>query len=169
MILHPQESVAAQAAATLVASPGHIYGTLTLTTHRLIFEAGGPVPYTVVDLDLGRVWNVHAGYERGGFLTPAKEYLTVETSVGRYTFETPNPRHWTEAIVRARGAPPVPPPPPPPPPPPAHPAGGGGVPGPPVVVNVAAPPAPKVMLTCRYCGALYDAVQGRCDRCGARP
>ncbi len=170
MILYPQETVIVQGAATLLAGARVTPGTLSVTTHRLVFEAGGIAPFTVIDVGVERVWNVHIGRQPGRFLTPSREFLTVETHYGRSLFEVVNGRGWADAIVRARSS--LPPPPAPPPPPesprvPGPPVAGN--PAAPVVIHVAAPPAPKVMLPCRYCGGLYDAASGRCDRCGARP
>ena len=167
MILYPSESIVAQGGAALLGTGTHLTGTFSVTSHRLVFESGGQFPHTVMEVEIGRVWNVHVGGERGGFLKAPREFLTVEAGHGRWVFELANARGWADAIVRTKGTLPQPPPPPPPSPgvasPPSH------LPGQPVVINVAAPAAPKVMMSCRYCGALFDAANGRCDKCGARP
>lgn len=166
MILYPGETVLLRGGAQLHAGVRITQGTLTVSSHRLVFEAGGVAPFTVIDVAIERVWNVHVGQQSQGKRQAPREFLTVETHYGRSLFETVQASRWAEVIVSARGRSP---PPPPPPPPAAAPAGPMVAAGIPVVINVAAPPAPKVMLTCRYCGNLYDAVGGRCDKCGARP
>ena len=165
MILNPGESVVMYGGATLHAGARLTPGMLVLSSHRMVFETGGPMPFTVIDLGLERVWNVHAGSFQESKRAATREFLTVETSYGRSVFEVQSARSWAAEIVKARYQVPAPraPPPPPPPPPSA-----GGM-GPPIVVNVAAPAAPKIMLSCRYCGNLYDGVAGRCDKCGAHP
>ena len=167
MILHPGESVLMHGGATLHAGVRLTPGRLVLSSHRMVFETGGAMPFTVIDLGLERVWNVHAGSVQDSRKAPPREFLTVETSYGRSVFEVQAARTWAETIVKAKYQIPAPTAPPPPPPPPQPPGVGGGI--APIVVNVAAPPAPKIMLTCRYCGNLFDAVGGRCDKCGARP
>ncbi|HYK94108.1 MAG TPA: hypothetical protein VEY07_08740 [Thermoplasmata archaeon] len=169
MILRHGETIVGYGRASLRHGESGVPGTLTLSTLRLVFETGGATPYTVLDLDLSNIWNVHAGTEQAGFMRPARDYLTLETTTGRSVFELGEARRWADSIIQTKSSHPssLPPPPPPPPPPPsAHNASWSGQ---PVVINVAAPPAPKVMLNCRFCGAMYDATLGRCDRCGARP
>lgn len=152
--------------ATFHAGERQTPGRLVLSSHRMVFETGGAIPFTLLDLGLERVWNVHAGSLQQSKRAPPREFLTVETSYGRSIFEIHSAREWAAAIVKARYQMPAPHAPPPPPPPPPPGVGSGPQ---PIIVNVAAPPAPKIMLTCRYCGNLYDAVGGRCDKCGAHP
>gem|GEM_PF-3209197 len=172
MILYPRETVLVRGIGTTYAGAGVVMGTMTLTSLRFVFEAGGPAPYTLLNIGIEKIWNVHAGVERGGLLSPSKEFLTLESSQGRMVFETSNALGWAGALVQAKQAQPAPPPPPPrhiPPPPPGHGSGSGIAPGVPVVINVAAPAAPKILMKCRYCDALFDSAGGRCTQCGASP
>jgi hypothetical protein len=163
MILYPGEALVVQGAASLGAGQYAQSGVLTISTHRLVFEVGGVSPFTAIDVTLDRVWNVHVGADPGGLLRPKQEFLTVESSHGRWLFTVIGASQWASMLVRAKSAAPTPPP----PPPPAHPPVSGS--GSPVIINLPATPAPKIMLHCRYCGALYDSTGGRCDKCGGRP
>jgi hypothetical protein len=162
MILSPGEHVILQSGATIQSAWGLYPGALYLTNVRIVFEAGvgGPSPYTAFDQGIQTVRNIHVG-QTWKRKEGRREFLTIEGGGGRVIFEVQGARSWADAIVAAKSS--IPPPPPPPPPPPGY--GGQG----PVVVSVQAPDAPKIMMHCRNCGALYDATKGRCDKCGAPP
>ena len=169
MILRHGERILLQGMA--IWNPGAVRspGTLLLTNLRIVFEVSGPSPYTAVDIDLARVWNVHIGRTEGMF-SGRRETLVLETHAGRITFEASEANRWATTIVSAKQA--TPPPPPPGIPPPPGPSPGGPSPAgstPPVVVNVHPAAAPKVLTRCRYCGNVYDLASGRCDKCGAVP
>jgi len=163
MILRRGETVVLQGAASLGAGEYAQSGVLTISTQRLVFEVGGVSPFTAIDVHLDQVWNVHVGGDPGGMFRPRREFLTVESSDGRWLFTVAGASQWASTLVHAKSLTPPPPPPPAPPPPPTT---GSGA---PVIINMPATPAPKIMLHCRYCGALYDSAGGRCDKCGARP
>jgi len=157
MILESGEHWIASQNVESITRPWSEPGQLILTNLRLVFEGSfyqpgvGSVPRTLLDLRLGQILNVVAA---PGQLN--RNVLRVEAG-GQfvYTFVMPNAPDWAHSIVQARAkAPPVP---------------SGYVGQGPVVVSVQAPAAPKIMMHCRNCGALYDATKGRCDKCGAPP
>lgn len=146
---------------------GAVPGSLVLTNARLVFESGGPTPYTGFAETVDRVWNIHTGSSTVGSWLDRRtaEYLTLEGAFGRVVFEVAGARVWADALFKAMSslASMAPPPPPPPPPPAQSGYAGQG----PVVVNVQAPSAPVVMMQCRHCGNIFDVTKGRCDKCGA--
>jgi hypothetical protein len=156
MMLQRGEQILRQGLGVWDASGIRTTGTLSLTNLRVVFEAIGKRPYTAVDINLERVWNVHVGETRR-LLSGRQGLMILETQAGEVTFELAEPKPWTQALVDAKSS--VPPPPPPP---------SSGATTPPVIVNVKAAPAPKVLARCRYCGALFDSASGRCDQCGAK-
>jgi hypothetical protein len=158
MNLRRGESILLYAGASLHQGlPGWLY----VTNHRVVFEVAGPTPWTAYEQGIDGVSNVHTG------AIPAskgvQELLTIEGARGRYIFEVKGARAWANAIINANSNSTLPPPPYIPPPPPGH------VPPGQVVINVPVQPPPKVMMHCRNCGSLYDATNGRCDKCGAPP
>ncbi|MCI4330508.1 MAG: hypothetical protein L3K19_01505 [Thermoplasmata archaeon] len=181
MLLSRGESLIIQESSRLISSGG-VGGTLILTNQRLVFEAktgggllAGNSGVTVVNLELERIWNLHASVARFDVPGLSRHTLTVESSAGRHSFGVADPARWGNAIGEARAArPAIPPPPPPPPPPqsfpPPPPHGSGS----PVIVHVltsqpppAAPSVPAIMIRCRYCGAISPPTLSKCPSCGA--
>ncbi len=78
MILRKGEFVILQSGASPLYSERKSPGALYLTSARIVFEegAGGPTPHTAYDLEIGRVYNVHAG-SSSKFLEGTREFLTI--------------------------------------------------------------------------------------------
>jgi hypothetical protein len=181
MLLSPGEILVIQENSRLVSSGGAL-GVLILTNQRLVFEArtgggllAGESGVTVVNLELERIWNLHANVARIDLPGLSRHVLTVESSAGRHSFGVSDPNRWANSIGQARSARPAPPPPPPPPPPPSSalppPPPGSGA---PIIVQVMAPAAapappsaPSILIRCRYCGALSSPTLSKCPSCGA--
>lgn len=148
VLLNPGETVVKQANVVRLNPQGTRPGVLTLTNHRLVFEAhvprgpmGGPIVRTTIDAPLGRIRNAGA---------PGATRLQIELPMQVGVFETPEAAAWLQAITEARSH--------------APPAMGG--PGGPLGPGAPGMP-PAVVLRCRYCGLLNQPTVTKCTGCGA--
>ena len=147
VLLNGGETVLKTATVTRHNPQGSRTGVLTLTNHRLIFEAqipqgpmGAPMVRTTIDAPLFRIRNAEVLRSTFG---GARLQVELPMQVG--VFETPEADAWLQMISQARSAMP-------------RPAGPGA----------AAPAAaPSVVLRCRYCGNLNAPTLTKCTGCGA--
>ncbi|MCI4340113.1 MAG: hypothetical protein L3J73_02430 [Thermoplasmata archaeon] len=154
VLLNPGETVVKEANVVRLNPQGARPGVLTLTTHRLVFEAhvpagpmGGPIVRTTIDAPLGRIRNAGA---------PGGSRLQIELPMQVGIFQTPEAEAWVQAITEARSrAPPG--------------MGGmGGMGGPGGRGGPGGPGMPPaVVLRCRYCGLLNQPTVTKCTGCGA--
>jgi hypothetical protein len=150
MLLGRGEIVIFRETSRLISST-HVWGTLLLTNHRLVFESevgggllGGGSGEMLLNIDLRDIRNLDARY--AGFDLPwvSRNVLTVEASATRHALAVSDPGVWVTVIHQTRSSQL--------PPPPGFPLPAG--------------PPPSVT-RCRYCGSVSPLAGLKCPSCGA--